>query len=76
MRRALDSSERRNRSFVVGLLPRSSLPEPLPRFGSGELEGALSSTRLDFFLTRLGLCNELEGSGSSDCCERWINILR
>jgi hypothetical protein len=75
VRGALCSSGRRDRSFVVGLLPRSFLPGPLPRFESGELEYFPSLTRLDFFLTRLSLCDEPEGPGSGDCCEAWINFL-
>jgi len=67
-------SERRDRSLVVGLLPRSSFLGPLPRSGSGELGYTAPLTRLDFFLTRLGLCDEMEGPGSGDCCKMWINI--
>ena len=73
MRGGPDSSEGRDRSFVR--LPRSPLLRALSRLGSGGLEYTASLTRLGFFLTRLGLCDEPEGPGSGGCCETWINVL-
>ena len=74
VREALGPSERRGRSFVVVLLPRSSFLGRLLPFRCGRLAWAISLTRRDSFLARLGSRGEPEGPGSDDCCEMRVNL--
>ena len=74
IRGASGPSERRDRSLVVGLLPRSSFLGRFLRFRCGGLGWTTSLARLNSFLARLGSCDEPEGPGSDHCCEVQVNL--